>query len=166
MKIIIIIPGSPLNFQGLRAEITFMGSSCAQSASQNHILLRQFTICFNSTLNFKGLKILGTRRNDISVVFTMARFLNISFLLLRKIRESFEEVGDNCRLEFNPDFLNFLCDLLPGEREKFNIYIDKWKQSQQKTGYMGIWISGDNGVKHGQNRPCPKFSSFCQQIYL
>ena len=33
--IINIIPGSPFNFQGLRAEITFMGSSCAQSASQN-----------------------------------------------------------------------------------------------------------------------------------
>ena len=70
--IINIIPGSPFNFQGLRAEITFMGSSCAQSASQNHILLRQFTIYFNWSLNFKCLKILGTRRNDISVVFTMA----------------------------------------------------------------------------------------------
>ena len=96
-----------------------MGSSCAQSASQNHILLRQFTIYFNSTLNFKGLKILGTRRNDISVVFTMGQVLE-EFLLMGKIRESLEEVGDDCRLEFNPDFTKFLCDLLPtylaGER--------------------------------------------------
>ena len=89
-----------------------MGSSCAQSASQNHILLRQFTIYFNSTLNFKGLKILGTRRNDISVVFTMGQVLE-EFLLMGKIRESLEEVGDDCRLEFNPDFTKFLCDLLP-----------------------------------------------------
>ena len=79
---------------------------------------------------------------------------------MRKIRESLEEVGDNCRLEFNPDFLNFLCDLLPGEREKFNIYIDKWKQSQQKTGYMGIWISGDIWGQTWAKQTLPKILKF------
>ena len=50
-----------------------------------------------------------------TTLVSFSRWLE-ELLLMRKIRESFEEVGDNCRLEFNPDFLNFLCDLLPGER--------------------------------------------------
>ena len=116
-----IIPGSPLNFQGLRAEITFMGSSCAQSASQNHILLRQFTIYFNSTLNFKGLKILGTRRNDISVVFTMAGGASrVPFdeKNQREFRRKLVTTVDQSLTQISQSFF-VICYL---GREKFNIF--------------------------------------------
>ena len=48
------------------------------SKSQNHILLRQFTIYFNSPLNFKRVNILSTRSNGIRVIFT-AMCLRVSF---------------------------------------------------------------------------------------
>ena len=96
---IILILSSPVNFQRLRAEITFMRSSCAQSASQNHIY-NIFQL--SPALNFKLLNILNTLRNDISVVFVPSQVLE-DFLLMRKILESLEELGDNWRLEINPD---------------------------------------------------------------
>ena len=78
---IILILSSPVNFQRLRAEITFMRSSCAQSASQNHIY-NIFQL--SPVLNFKLLNILNTLRNDISVVFVPSQVLEDS-LLMRKI---------------------------------------------------------------------------------
>lgn len=69
---------------------------------------------------------------------------------MRKIRESLEEVGDNCRLEFNPDFPKFLCDLLP--RERNSIYLVETSSSQE-----GLLGQTSTEVKLNRPRPCLNF---------
>ena len=71
---------------------------------------------------------------------------------MRKIRGSLEEVGDNCRLEFNPDFPKFLCDLLP--REKNSIYLVETSSSQE-----GLLGQTSTEVKLDRPRPILNFKS-------